>query len=217
MSELSQSPPSRGPRNTATSLLNAALRLFAEGDPRRITVQQIADEARVSVGSIYVHYGSKDGLYLAVLDRALERSGRYTLNRRWSASPLQRVLNVGDAYVDFALENPESFRVIVHWRPLSDLSTDLAKMQAGVEQRIRREVDAIAADLQAAMDAGEIMRLPVREVLTYLWASWAGVLGMCLRDDAFRIAPEEARRVLLGAQWILARGIRPGDADAPLA
>lgn len=193
----------------ARLIARAALGLFADADPRRVTVREIAKAADVSVGSIYLHYGSKDGLYLVILSDALELSARYTLNRRWSASPLQRVFNVGEAYLQFASENPEAFRVIVQRAAVDSSVHDIAVREARVERQIARETSAITDDLREAMQAGEIIELPVDEVFTYLWGSWAGVLSMMVRNDRFRISVEQARRILLGAQYALARGVSP--------
>ena len=199
--------PSRTP--AARGIADAALGLFADNDPRRVTIRQIADAAHVSVGSVYAHYGSKDGLYLAVLGDALALSARYTLNRRWSASPLQRVFNVGDAYVRFASENPEAFRVIVQRAAVDTTVPEVARAEARITRQIEQEVAAITADLQAAMDAGEIMTLPVGEVFAYLWGSWVGVMGMMFRSDRFKLSPAEAHRILTAAQHALARGLQP--------
>lgn len=197
----------------ARGIAAAALGLFADTDPRRVTIRQIADAADVSVGSVYACYGSKDGLYLAVLSNALTLSARYTLNRKWSASPLQRVFNVGEAYVRFASENPEAFRVIVQRAAVDTSVPEIARAEARVARQIEQEVSAISADIQAAMDEGEILTLPVNEVFAYLWGSWVGVLGLMVRDDRFKISADEAHRILTAAQHVLARGLRPDSAS----
>lgn len=196
---------------TSDAIRTAASRLMAASDPRRVRVQEIASEAGVSVGSIYFHFGTKDALYLALLEDALELSARYTINRRWSESPLQRVFNVGEAYVNFALENPEAFRLITQRIPVDVDEQDLVRAQARIERRIGKEIEAITADLRAAVEAGEVADVPVGRMLTFLWAAWAGVIGMAFREDAFRITPDEVRRSLGAASAVLARGIRPGD------
>lgn len=194
---------------TAEAIRSAASRLMATTDPRRVRVQEIASEAGVSVGTIYFHFGTKDALYLTLLESALDLSARYTLNRRWSDSPLQRVFNVGEAYIGFALENPEAFRLITQRIPVPPGDDAINRAQHRIERSISKEINAIAADLRAAVEAGEVLDLPVEHMLTFLWASWAGVIGMAFREDAFRIGPKEIRVVLGGASAILARGIRP--------
>lgn len=200
---------------TSAVILDAARELFASADPRRVTIQQLAKASHVAVGSIYVHYGSKDGLYLRVLEDALDTSARYTLGREWSPSPLQRVFNVGEAYVRFGCEEPKAFRIIAHRVPLPVETPEIAEAQVRIEARITRELDLIKSDLSAAMAAGEIMELPVDHVVTYLWASWAGVIAMMLREDQFAVSHDEVRVILAGAAEILKRGIRPDPGALP--
>ncbi|MBJ7470206.1 MAG: TetR/AcrR family transcriptional regulator [Solirubrobacteraceae bacterium] len=194
---------------TSGAIRQGAAELFATTDPRRVTVHEIARAAGVSVGSIYFHFGTKDGLYLTLLEEALDRSARYTLNRRWSESPLQRIFNTGEAYVNFALENPESFRLISQRIPVQLDTPELQQAQARIERRISTEIEAIRVDLREAVAAGELLDLPADRMLTFLWATWAGVIGMAFREDGFRIGPDDVRIVLAGASAILAKGIRP--------
>src|SRR5829696_8026342 len=52
------------------ALLNAATQLFAERGYRNASVQAIGERAGVSRGSIFWHFGSKEGLLWAVCKRA---------------------------------------------------------------------------------------------------------------------------------------------------
>jgi AcrR family transcriptional regulator len=67
-------------------LIEAATRLFAERGYRDASVQAIGEAAGISRGSIFWHFGSKEGLLWAVVQRAFAR---------WEAETL--VPEVGDA------------------------------------------------------------------------------------------------------------------------
>ena len=67
-------------------LVEAATRLFSERGYRDTSVQAIAEAAGISRGSIFWHFGSKDGLLSAVAEEAF---------RRWETETL--VGDVGDA------------------------------------------------------------------------------------------------------------------------
>ncbi len=67
-------------------LIEAAMRLFAERGYRDASVQAIGEAAGISRGSIFWHFGSKEGLLWAVVQRAFTR---------WEAETL--VPEVGDA------------------------------------------------------------------------------------------------------------------------
>lgn len=70
-------------------------------------IEEIAELADVSVGSIYRHFDGKRGMYLQLVDRAL---GLFTEYMKRSddpeLTPLQRVLAGGDAYLRFHLDHP---------------------------------------------------------------------------------------------------------------
>ncbi len=74
------SPPqsaARRPRDrvaTAAAILASAYKEFAAHGFAGGRVDRIAERARVNKATIYHHYGSKEGLFLAVLERAYERA-----------------------------------------------------------------------------------------------------------------------------------------------
>jgi len=55
-----------------TRLLQAAWELLAEGGSRATTVQAVSDRAGISRGSISWHFGSKEGLIVAVVNSAFD-------------------------------------------------------------------------------------------------------------------------------------------------
>jgi AcrR family transcriptional regulator len=54
------------------ALLDAATELYAERGPRAVSAREIARRARVNHGLVHRHFGSKDALVRAVLDRLLD-------------------------------------------------------------------------------------------------------------------------------------------------
>src|SRR5690242_5308632 len=66
-----------GEPSTATSIVAAAEQLFIEQGFHATRVSEVARLADVSIGSIYVHYENKEGLYAAVIERALAIEERY--------------------------------------------------------------------------------------------------------------------------------------------
>ena len=62
---------------TRDRLLDAASRLFGREGFQRVTVRQICRAARANVAAVNYHFGDKEGLYLELVDRAIDvmRSG----------------------------------------------------------------------------------------------------------------------------------------------
>jgi len=57
---------------TRSRLLQAAARLFAERGFARVTVRDICTKADANVAAVNYHFGGKDGLYQAVMGKAIE-------------------------------------------------------------------------------------------------------------------------------------------------
>jgi AcrR family transcriptional regulator len=69
---------------TRERILASALELFPSGSD--VGVERIAESARVSVQTIYTHFGSKRGLLIAALDAAQREAGLYAdLEWVWSS------------------------------------------------------------------------------------------------------------------------------------
>ncbi|WFR71551.1 helix-turn-helix domain containing protein [Prescottella defluvii] len=104
--------PDRRRARTRGAIMTAARALFAERGLQRTTIDEIAEAADVSVGAVYFHFQSKEGLYLALVDQALEVNTEAMATVDRSLPPLDRVLAAGHAYMRFALEYPEHFRMV---------------------------------------------------------------------------------------------------------
>ncbi|MGH3147919.1 MAG: TetR/AcrR family transcriptional regulator [Rubrobacter sp.] len=64
-----------GKRRTRGLLLDAAEEVFARRGFDGASVEDVAEEAGFSKGAVYSNFGGKDDLFLALLDRRLERGG----------------------------------------------------------------------------------------------------------------------------------------------
>ena len=61
---------------TRQSLIDAAVRLIADGRGDRASIQEITDEADIGFGSFYNHFGSKEQLFGTASGELLEQWGQ---------------------------------------------------------------------------------------------------------------------------------------------
>jgi AcrR family transcriptional regulator len=61
---------------TRQALIDAAVRLIAQGRGDRASIQEITDEADIGFGSFYNHFDSKDQLFATASEEVLERWGQ---------------------------------------------------------------------------------------------------------------------------------------------
>lgn len=85
---------------TPDRLLDAAEELFAARGFDSVSTREIADAAGVNLAGIRYHFGGKRGLYLAVLRRAMDRSGA---SAAWSllAEPVSGPSRAAEVLVGF--------------------------------------------------------------------------------------------------------------------
>lgn len=93
-------------------ILNAAQKIFFEKDLQASTMDEIAEAAELSKGTLYLYYKSKEDLYLAVMMRGIE-----TLHRMFNdvvsvERPIAvRLAMLSEAYFQFFLKYRNYFRM----------------------------------------------------------------------------------------------------------
>jgi AcrR family transcriptional regulator len=93
---------------TDQRILTAAWKLFAAGGIDAVSLRQIAAKVGVTPMAIYRHYADKDALIDALVLDALDRwSGR--LSAIDADDPLDWLTAAGDAFLEFALDDPRRF------------------------------------------------------------------------------------------------------------
>lgn len=173
-------------------ILDAAERAFVSG-PRNVRMEQIAEDADMSVGALYKYFGNKDGILLALADRALQRFSTYLDEAfRPEYSPLEQVLAASDVYLRFHLDHRESFRFLAFDGYGSDLSASAHDLRQQVGERLDEIVGRFEAHIENAIAAGEASdHYPPKETARFLWGAWNGVISLTLRNDRMALTDEE--------------------------
>lgn len=141
---LDTAPPTRGSRRKARTrrdLLTAAVAVFAEKGAYAATVADIAARADVGVGTVYLHFDTKDALFEAVVqETALQLKVAVDEARATAASPSEQVRLGTHAFCRFAQDHRELFKIVFG--------------QGNHHEVIRRAQAAFAADIEQSIRAG---------------------------------------------------------------
>jgi AcrR family transcriptional regulator/DNA/RNA-binding domain of Phe-tRNA-synthetase-like protein len=199
---------------TVSAILDAAERHFLERGYESAKVDDIAHDADVAVGSLYNHFGGKEPLYRALIDRALELFEAYMdEDRDTDLSALEQVLDVAGRLARFARERPGQMRLLCLVEPspgpheeLEETSRRVAKAMADRERRT-------AALIEAAIRRGQVRPIDARDAAAFLWSAWKGMLTLGPR--AARAAPgrdRELRALLEAGLRIVVGGLASDEA-----
>lgn len=192
---------------TRVAVLDAAEQLLSERSPDDIRIEEVAAEAGISPASVYVHFGTKEGLVAAVVQRLLAIAvdalmGAYTAE----GTAFDQVIASGRAYIDLLVKHPALTRYIVV-NGLREPESDIERLVAEKIALLRGEFET---RIQAAVDAGEMTQPTDSRLVSYfLFGAWNGVASLALRKDGSRLEPDEVEAAVLGAIQVLIEGAAP--------
>ena len=195
-------------QRTMDALMAAAQQMFAERPVEEVTVEEIGQQAGVAIGSIYNNFGSKEGLYAAVVARALDVDRDY-MDRAYTPdrNPVEQLLAASEQYLRFALDHPQFFRMLAFPTkpgPYPAAAETTALLAARVDEQNARMVDAI----ERGIADGSIRQLDSQATATILWASWNGIISLAWRHDDLRQSPAQLAQLIERAADLVSYGLR---------
>ncbi|MFE1950379.1 TetR/AcrR family transcriptional regulator [Streptomyces sp. NPDC059524] len=191
------SPKQRRGAETAERLLDAALTVYSEAGEQGVTVSALTRTSGVSLGSLYHHFGSVDGLMNALvvrwLGRLLEHLGGALAEPRGARAGIESIVH---AYLSFVRDHPDEARLL-HSAYADRLGMEQARQLRDAQEA---RLSPLTRWLEGYVAAGEIADLPgpvlealvLGPVIGFARGWLAGVSG---------VAPDEAARLLPDRIW----------------
>ncbi len=164
--------PSTG-EDLRAALVAATLRLLEQtGDPAAVTVAAIVGEAGCTPPTLYHYWTRREDL---LREASVEGFAQFRRSQSDAASTttdaVDRILQRGQAYLDFAFARPSLFRVLFLDRPVP------GKPLADVDDPGQGLADVVA-DVSAAMAAGQLAPGDPLGVAVGLWAGVHGIAAL---------------------------------------
>lgn len=168
---MSPRPPRTGVRE---DILDAAEGLLiGTGSDDAVSIRAVATCVGVTAPTIYRHFADKQHLLFEVCARHFARLADVVAESiARTADPVQALEAMGRAYVRFAVDNPEHYRIMFMGRP------DLTPGEFGDEGMLETGAFATLVDTaQACIDAGRF-RPDMGDAVLFAHALWATVHGV---------------------------------------
>lgn len=164
-------------------VLDAAMHLFIADGYDKVSVRRIADRIGYSPGTIYLYFENKDDVFYHLHEegfrRLIERQ-QEIIDEPDAATRLQRM---GQAYVRFAIDNPEFYELMFIIRsPLRKVDTEWG---CGMQS-----LDLLRQTIQACVESGQMKDVDVEMATFAIWSAVHGLASLVLRDR-FKMVPEE--------------------------
>jgi AcrR family transcriptional regulator len=150
--------------DSRSSAIISARKLFLSRGLEATRIEDVRDDSGMSTGSLYHHFGSKQGLLEAVVVQALsdhKRALLEMLSADTKAKEAVRILITSTA--NWISENPDAARCIFKFRGALESAGS-----AALKAHNRNELKPLLKQLQGWIDNGELRQLPMELVLPLL-------------------------------------------------
>lgn len=191
-----------------TRILDAAREMFVAEGYEAVTMRKIAERIEYSPTAIYAHFKDKNALIRELCENDFMAFAQKFVAFLQVDDPIERLRRAGVAYVDFAIENPQHYRLMFMTSRPSIEGEDTS----GVNDPGRNAYVFLRSTVVDAMERGlfrpELTNADV--VAQAIWAALHGVVALHItiyaeKDQWMNWAPLEERRALM-AEMVL-RGL----------
>ena len=161
-----------------TRILDAARDLFATEGYDAVSMRKIADAIEYSPTAIYVHFKDKAALMRELCNEDFGRMAEGNRRVFEMDDPVERIRELGDHYIRFAVRHPNHFRLMFMTRPSCEIEMSEEEMkQAGHGDPNQDGYALLRLCVQQAMDQKRFRpELTDIDVVTQLL--WSGVHGV---------------------------------------
>ncbi len=179
-------------------IINAAEEVFFSKGFENSTMDDVAEQAELSKGTLYLYFKSKDELFLEIIYR-----GNNILHNLFQKASeregdgLCKVRAIGEAFVEFSIKYPNYYNAFLHNQTqeicLEKMGEAEEKIFSLKERNMQIFIDVIKGGIEDGSLEPELD--PVKTALT-LWAEATGVLLLAklkgkLISKGFNISEEE--------------------------
>jgi AcrR family transcriptional regulator len=178
-----------------TAIVDAARTVFARKGFARGIMDEIANEAGIAKGTVYLYFRSKKEIYKAVLDQDMEFLKASTLERIDAAKNLKDKIR---AFTLARLENAEAKKEF--FRIMDTDSGSLSFSRSQYRDWLREPVLRVASAIEDASSRGEIRNVPSEKVAWIIADMTRGTIQRRLLGQG-DISSHEDSEFLLSFVW----------------
>ena len=195
------------------AILSTASRLFAEKGYGNATTSEIAREAGVAEGTLYHHFGSKDGIFLTLFDETIEGflSGIEDLLAR-ETTGREALSSLARFLFGYVARHQEQYLILLRDFP-AHLTVEHFAAGAPRREKLNRITELLSRVLARGKADGTLhLPFPVRDTAEMLRGSFYGAVRLKLLGLIGAPFPRLAR--MMETYWVQA--LAPSRVTKPL-
>ncbi len=177
---MDSSPRERRHEKTRQAILDAARKIIATEGTEALSMRAIAQRIDYSPAGLYEYFDSKEEIIGAVCEQGHRRLTEYMQRADPDLPPDELLLQLGLAYVDFAVRNPDFF-LLMFTNPDTGVVTGSTPGQAVADmQQEGSSFPLLLRAIQRGVEEGVFKARPGYGVFEMAFTSWAMVHGVAM-------------------------------------
>ena len=172
-----------GKEQRSSEILDAAKKVFFEKGFKNTTMESIADKARVSKGTLYFYFKTKEDLYMSMMMPVLEELGRQLLefeqaimSRRAYSSCEELFKGMFELLWRVYQFDPEGIRIVQAFQQGDHFSEMSDATLSKINERARLNYGIMRKSLFCAIEAGVLRQTDVIRLSDAIWATFIGII-----------------------------------------
>jgi AcrR family transcriptional regulator len=161
-------------------ILEAAKTVFIEEGYEKASIRAIAERIEYSPATIYLYFKDKDELFYVVHELGFEKLLAVLQQTEVITNPVERLRRGGEAYIRFALENPELYDLMFISRaPMKALhkAYETPEWDCG-----RDSFEYLCRTVQQCIDQGYLRATDIHVAAITFWSFIHGLVSLHIRD-----------------------------------
>jgi AcrR family transcriptional regulator len=164
-----------------------AMKMFLEDGYAKTSIRSIAEAIEYSPGTIYLYFKDKDELLYEVQAEAYGRLFDVFKQEATSTDPLEKLRQVGRAYINFGLNNPELYDLMFIISSPMNVDEAIHKANGG------NCLNFLVSCLQDCIDKKLLRLTDAQEATLLIWSTAHGLISLNLRCRLkIMLQPDEA-------------------------
>ena len=163
------------------ALIKAGIEILSKEGAAGLTLRKVASKAGVSHAAPYAHFADKQALIAAISTEGYRRLYERILavTVQYADEPARQLVEAGWAYVEFALEEPDHFRITLS----GVIEVEKEKEYPAFVEMSQKGFQAVVSITRACQAEGILKEGPTELVALNVWALVHGIASLVLEDQ----------------------------------
>jgi len=164
------------------AILKASQQLFFKKGFKSVSVESIAKQARLSKGTVYLYFSSKEEIYAQILLDYVEKFNREVANiAEIKAAASEMITYFADIYIRFFLEETELFRIFMMFMLYANDMNFSDEVRKQLISETNLTIEIIDRIFWYGIDTGEFLCTEdIKKRRNALWGLLNGVISLHL-------------------------------------